>query len=182
MIGKVFGKLTVVSVGENYKSPGGKKRRRWLCVCKCGRKVSVFSCHLVSGHTRSCGRCFNHSVANGKRPKLVSFKKAVIKRDRGRCFSCKRKKDIQVHHLYSFSSRPELCAVVQNGVCLCKKCHTEFHLWLGGFHVSCTPQDFVAWSHFKGLEGASKVALALDDLNVSTTSSRPLKMASRGIL
>lgn len=28
---------------------------QWLCVCDCGQKTVVAACHLVSGHTQSCG-------------------------------------------------------------------------------------------------------------------------------
>lgn len=180
MINKTFGNLLVISTGKSYTSPKGKKRRRWLCACKCGRKVNVFHCHLVSGHTRSCGACTSSNSL--RRPKLTAFRNAVIRRDKGRCFACKTKRKVQVHHLYNFSSRPDLSGIVENGVCLCQKCHSEFHIWLGGFHVNCTPQDFLTWSHFKGLEGASKFVLALDDLNVSTKAPSPLKMASKAIL
>ena len=45
---KKFGKLTVVKwVGK----------KRWLCVCDCGKETEVFGQHLKSGHTKSCG-CF----------------------------------------------------------------------------------------------------------------------------
>lgn len=45
LIGKKFGRLTVL---ENC---GNKKR----CQCDCGKYVLVSTCHLTSGHTKSCG-------------------------------------------------------------------------------------------------------------------------------
>ena len=53
LIGERFGTLIVidratVQDGKNY---------RWLCRCDCGNQCEVTTCHLRSGHTRSCGRC-----------------------------------------------------------------------------------------------------------------------------
>lgn len=56
LTGKVFGKLTVVSRGEDYVSPGKEKHHvRWNCLCDCGKMTLVSSNQLVSGKTRSCG-------------------------------------------------------------------------------------------------------------------------------
>ena len=46
-----FGKLTAMI-------PSGKSKRGqiiWLCRCDCGAVAMVFTKHLRSGHTRSCG-------------------------------------------------------------------------------------------------------------------------------
>lgn len=50
--GQTFGRLLVLQ-----KDPNDNKK--WLCKCNCGNKniVSVLGCHLVDGHTKSCG-CF----------------------------------------------------------------------------------------------------------------------------
>ena len=29
--------------------------KKWICRCDCGKEVSVHSCNLVRGHTKSCG-------------------------------------------------------------------------------------------------------------------------------
>lgn len=51
MIGKRFGKLTVISAA-------GRSPRRyilWKCRCDCGRETIVSSHNLRSGNTQSCG-------------------------------------------------------------------------------------------------------------------------------
>lgn len=58
LAGQRFGRLIVT--GENpepYVSPGGKKVRRWDCLCDCGSHVTVLQNALTAGHkaTRSCG-------------------------------------------------------------------------------------------------------------------------------
>lgn len=50
LTGMGFGRLTVLGRAENR----GKKPA-WLCQCGCGREVTVISCNLVKGHTKSCG-------------------------------------------------------------------------------------------------------------------------------
>lgn len=44
--GQQFGYLTALE----YLGKG-----KWLCQCKCGRKIAVSSGHLATGHTKSCG-------------------------------------------------------------------------------------------------------------------------------
>lgn len=51
MIGKKFGKLTVLGNPTSGKFPG----RYWDCKCECGKTVTVRGCHLSSKHTLSCG-------------------------------------------------------------------------------------------------------------------------------
>ena len=49
--GQRFGRLTAIrrdGIGECWQS-------KWLCLCDCGKTVSVFKCNLTTGKTRSCG-------------------------------------------------------------------------------------------------------------------------------
>lgn len=50
MIGKLFGKLTVLE--EAGRTNTGKKK--WKCVCECGNTTFVPTGDLNSGHTTSC--------------------------------------------------------------------------------------------------------------------------------
>lgn len=156
MVGRNFGKLVVISKAPAYISPKGRVRRRWLCACDCGITTIVKEDHLKGGHTTSCGCKSKEALEKGnaarkkdvyvRRPRLVFFKKVVKKRDRGLCFICKSKTGIEIHHLYNFTSHNKLAGIVENGICLCKECHLAFHMSLGGFVVSCTPQDFIDWA------------------------------------
>lgn len=53
--GKIFGRLTTLSEVEDYICPRGKRYKKWLCLCECGRHVQVRQIHLNNGHTKSCG-------------------------------------------------------------------------------------------------------------------------------
>ena len=59
LTGQKFGRLTVVSRGENTK--GGKCR--WICDCECGkRKAKAVTAHdLESGKVQSCGCLYKDS-------------------------------------------------------------------------------------------------------------------------
>jgi len=60
--GKFFGRLTVIRL---EKVRNGK--RVWLCRCLCGRKASIASDKLRSGHSRSCGCLQREAVAESKK-------------------------------------------------------------------------------------------------------------------
>lgn len=50
LLGKTFGRLTVISYGGRIKRKTG-----WNCRCTCGKELSVNSDKLRSGKTQSCG-------------------------------------------------------------------------------------------------------------------------------
>ena len=65
LVGKTFGRLTVLEQGEDYISKVGKRYSAWLCMCSCGNpnKIWVRGSHLVNGHITSCG-CYAHEVVD----------------------------------------------------------------------------------------------------------------------
>lgn len=63
LVGKKFGRLTVIKRVEDHIYPSGYHRPRWLCLCECGNEVIVQACHLKSGNTTSCG-CFHKEKAS----------------------------------------------------------------------------------------------------------------------
>lgn len=50
LMGQRYGYLTVLGPAENIGT-----RTAWRCRCDCGREIVARTCHLRSGHTRSCG-------------------------------------------------------------------------------------------------------------------------------
>ncbi len=61
LIGKEFGKLTVIKDTEKRKN----RRPVYLCLCKCGKEVEVNGKYLLSGDTKSCG-CFSKGNAHNR--------------------------------------------------------------------------------------------------------------------
>jgi hypothetical protein len=52
LIGKTFGKLTVLSRSSKTQR---NRSAMWLCLCLCGKTTTVQSLSLRRGNTRSCG-------------------------------------------------------------------------------------------------------------------------------
>ena len=52
MIGKTFGRLTVLEQAEALKK---ERQACYLCSCKCGKKITVRGTSLRNGQTASCG-------------------------------------------------------------------------------------------------------------------------------
>lgn len=55
LLGKRFGRLTVLELSEPRFSGNGRRINMWECQCDCGNKTIVSTSHLTSGHTFSCG-------------------------------------------------------------------------------------------------------------------------------
>ena len=68
LTGVRFGRLTVIGEGEDYVSPKGEIKKRWLCRCDCGNEVSVYAHKLKVGETTSCG-CYRQEIVQKIRRK-----------------------------------------------------------------------------------------------------------------
>lgn len=55
LIGKRFGRLVVVQLGEQKYFPSGSVARQWLCICDCGKQLQVLGNNLRRGNSKSCG-------------------------------------------------------------------------------------------------------------------------------
>ena len=68
LTGQHFGRLTVLEKADNYITPKGKKRARWLCQCECGNSTIVLASCLKNGSIQSCGCLHKETVSqlNGK--------------------------------------------------------------------------------------------------------------------
>lgn len=72
LIGKRFGRLTVIKRVENYISPKGQSHSRWLCKCDCGNEKIIKSMYLKNGTTKSCG-CIHKEVLSEKLKKTNPY-------------------------------------------------------------------------------------------------------------
>ena len=79
---------------------------------------------------------------DGSKAKI--WRKAVYERDGYDCLACGHHGgDLNAHHLFSYVDTPEKRFDVENGVTLCPKCHTKFHL-VYGFGGN-TAEQFYEW-------------------------------------
>ena len=67
------------------------------------------------------------------------------------CCGDSRGGNLVSHHLDSYKYFPNKRLDINNGVCLCKKCHTEFHSWMGGNMVKCTKEDYYKFKKERGV-------------------------------
>ena len=62
LVGRKFGKLTVLERAEDYIVPKTKQHQFcWLCQCECGNQKVVRGSTLKNGKTTSCG-CVHKEV------------------------------------------------------------------------------------------------------------------------
>lgn len=70
MIGRVVGRLTVVSFSGYGLRSDGKRRAVYRCRCECGEVAMVWGHYLQSNRTKSCG-CLRREKGQQKWSKLL---------------------------------------------------------------------------------------------------------------
>lgn len=80
MVGKKFGRLTVIKRTDDYISPSGQHDVRWFCECECGNVVKVVGRHLRSGITKSCGCLQREKAAENGKDSLIDLTGMVFGR------------------------------------------------------------------------------------------------------
>lgn len=77
---------------------------------------------------------YNHDLTEEERQQGRKFleyyewRKSVYERDNYTCQRCGQKSgDINAHHIFNYSSNPELRTELSNGITFCLTCHIEFH-------------------------------------------------------
>ena len=66
-------------------------------------------------------------IKSPKNFRLPKWAKLVKERDGYTCQKCGSKESLQAHHVHPVATHPELSEDVDNGLTLCKKCHSEAH-------------------------------------------------------
>ena len=109
MIGKRFGRLTVIAEGGRTKSGNA----RWVCKCDCGNVSVVSGSYLRSGHTKSCG-CIsreNVTVRNTTHGKRNTRLYRIWHGMKSRCYFCKN---------------PNFCDYGARGITVCDEWKNSF--------------------------------------------------------
>lgn len=163
IIGKTFGKLTVISGLPPIVDKSGRKHSAVKCQCSCGKFVTVQTSLLKFGRITTCGcgkfatgensRRWDHSITPEKRNKYKKERKdsknmvwkTAVKRP-GFCLRCRSKIKLIAHHIEAYRDNEELRFDVNNGACLCEKCHKDYHLrFMGGYKNGATRKSFLEW-------------------------------------
>ena len=124
-----------------YVGLGDLGRRTYSCGCLhdenskivASRPDSYFNTHKGELHPR-----YNHDLTDEERNKQRNeegydkWRNDVKQKANYTCDCCgKRGGNLHSHHLYSYSKYKDLRINIDNGVCLCEKCHREFHKKFG---------------------------------------------------
>ena len=169
-VGAVYGRLTVLCPSDRAGYSVCE------CSCDAHTVREFNNQALLRGTTRSCG-CLksetgkriadeylsqyhhgeNHPMWRGgispernrfeKTNAYKAFRKAVFERDGFKCRKCGSTDDVCVHHIRNYESNPELRTDVDNGACLCRTCHREFHHRYG--LLDTTPEQFAEFCAVK---------------------------------
>lgn len=168
---KRFGRLKVL-----HRVSHQKQKAHWLCLCDCGNTAIVWSAHLLRNHTLSCGCLMKErssiaakiNIARKKKenhPRWIStlsnkerdrrrdtrhkeWSAAVLKRASYKCEICLSKGELHAHHLDGYREFPSKRYDLENGVCLCKNCHCDFHKAKG--FTRTTTSDFYLFFNLQG--------------------------------
>lgn len=143
LTGRKFGRLTAIKQVATPQGIVGKKLY-WLFRCECGNEHIAIGSDVTQGKTTSCG-CFLLEMLSGSNngnynPNLTdeerirnrsghranNWRFAVYQRDNRICFICGGKGDI-AHHIYGYHWAENMRYDINNGVTLCKSCHSRFH-------------------------------------------------------
>jgi 5-methylcytosine-specific restriction endonuclease McrA len=168
MTGERYGRLVV----KEYL--GGKYQYR-RCVCDCGKEIIVSGNALRTGQ-ESCG-CkrtedlierltgetnprYNPNLTDEEREakreddeRYLIWRRGVRKKYGYNCAVCGSGHKTVAHHLFNYSDYLEMRYKKDNGIVLCHECHYDFHVrFMGGYHVSCTKQDYLDWCKYKQKE------------------------------
>ena len=68
--GDIFGNLTVLN--------WDKKKRRWKCICKCGKITYACTSHLHNGNKKGCG-CLIFGPRKTRMPNNLALKNVILK-------------------------------------------------------------------------------------------------------
>lgn len=165
IMGKRFGRLEVLSASEPIVSKKGVRHSAVSCRCDCGRVIIARTSYLISGAVISCGcriretgeksPTWNPNLSQEERERnkkhrggsqIDNWKKNIKKRDNFTCQVCGEIDGLVVHHIESYTKREDLRFDIDNGICLCKLCHDNYHLnFLGNYRKVATRKSFEEW-------------------------------------
>ena len=153
LLGRKFGRLEVI----DFVGMSKHNTSVWLCKCFCGNEHVVLGNSLMTGHTQSCGcywkqrmievhrgkkglrgenngrwdpdRTHEQRAEERKLPENTIWRNEVFNRDNYTCQCCGDNTggNLIGHHIESYTSNEDLRMDIDNGICLCKDCHIEFH-------------------------------------------------------
>jgi 5-methylcytosine-specific restriction endonuclease McrA len=147
IIGTTFGNgCEVIKEISSKRKPCGKPERRYIVKCHCGLEWEMAQGHIRNSKVAECFKCghitrsktisgSNHWNYRGvleidkKRghAQLKRARKVVLKRDNYKCYITGSTDNLEIHHLESWDSCPELRFNPSNMITLTYNIHRLFH-------------------------------------------------------
>lgn len=130
---------------------------------RCGHASRIDLDHFLNDKTYSklCLSCVNAAVRSGtlklgrRSLEMAQWREEVFKRDSYQCQFCGTNRSLNAHHLFSYKGYPQFAYDVENGVTLCRQCHSALHSFYPGV---TTPQQFQDFKEILDtLEGNTEV-------------------------
>ncbi len=174
-IGKIYGRLTIISDAEPIYDNKHRRQAMVNCVCSCGKEITIRRNQVFRGHTKSCG-CLHLEMCTARIQEINKEKSSGLSKEEqeeirlsrggkeildwahkirstGKCVICGSSQNLAAHHLESYRDNPELRYDIKNGVCLCAQCHVEYHTqFLGNYRVLATVATFDKFMRMKNGE------------------------------
>ena len=109
------------------------------------QQSEIFSKNILGGHTPIKDKLTEEEYKKHKESKrsvdgYKKWKRSVLTKFNNRCDICNSTDGLHTHHLYNWLDYPDKRFDVDNGVCLCDKCHYAFHGKYG--HEHNTPEQY----------------------------------------
>lgn len=97
LVGRRFGRLTVLAELERRRCPSGQTKSQWLCRCDCGVEKGVVGPALLQGRTVSCGclarglpsQRWEAGMVGSRFGMLVVLERGSLNRDGARKWRCR---------------------------------------------------------------------------------------------
>lgn len=129
-------------------------------ICSCGNEAKITPAHFISGErcekcagSRSAaklrGRKRNKNLTQDDRektrkyPEYIEWRKSIYERDHYCCVVCGTSRDLNAHHINSYSLYPAVRLHMLNGVTMCKECHKAYHRY-----TEFSPATICGWLEF----------------------------------
>lgn len=121
--------------GYKYKNYSGKKGKHYphtqrarIGICPvCGKEFRAIKDYKDRTQIYCSKECWSHRGVKRRNiirtPEFRKWKKDVFNRDNYTCQQCGAKTNLEAHHIKEKRNYPELEFDVNNGICLCHKCH-----------------------------------------------------------
>lgn len=127
-------------------------KQRTSCGCQTKLRALKNLNYLNSFQKKDKHPSWNHNLSNQERilnqnrsvnPELREWRKEIYRRSFWKCICCESKKKINAHHILNWWKNYQLRYDLNNGVCLCERCHKSYHHQYGYYN-----NNFIQLIHF----------------------------------